>query len=81
MLDAKDLSAYTRGFSLVTNMRLIIADDTNIVETTTPDGITLPYEEKYYPPLSMFAPEKTLRQQQQSRPCSDRRPAGLSNQK
>ncbi len=58
MLDAKDLSAYTRGFSLVTNMRLIIADDTNIVETTTPDGITLPYEEKYYPPLSMFAPEK-----------------------
>ena len=58
LLDAEDMTTYTRGFSLVTNMRLIIADDTNIVEATPPTGMPLPAGTKYYPPLSMFAPEK-----------------------
>lgn len=58
LLDAEDMTSYTRGFSLVTNMRLVIADDTNIVDTTPPTGMTLPSGAKYYPPLSMFAPEK-----------------------
>lgn len=58
LLDSEDMTDYTRGFSLITNMRLIVADDTNIVETTAPADMVLPAGTKYYPPLSMFAPEK-----------------------
>ncbi len=56
--DGKDLTAFTEGFSLVSNMRLIIADDLNITSTTTPAGVVLPAGEEFYPPLSLFAPEK-----------------------
>jgi hypothetical protein len=58
LLDAKDLTGYTDGFSMVTNMRLIIADDVNIIPTTTPAGVIVPDGESYYPPISFFAPEK-----------------------
>lgn len=58
LLDAKDLTAYTDGFSLITNMRLIIADDVNIVPTVVPAGVIVPAGDQYYPPLSFFAPEK-----------------------
>ena len=56
--DGKDLTKYTHGFSMVCNMRLIIADDLNIVPTTAPAGVSVPAGEEYYPPLSLFAPEK-----------------------
>lgn len=58
LLDAKDLSMFTKGFSLVTNLRLVIADDTNIVAMTPPAELKLPSGQDYFPPLSMFAPEK-----------------------
>ncbi|MGC4016088.1 MAG: hypothetical protein QM755_16415 [Luteolibacter sp.] len=43
-----DLTAFTKGFSLVTNMRLYIGDDFNIVASS---GTT-------YPPASLYAPER-----------------------
>ncbi|MGB1259377.1 MAG: hypothetical protein ACPG6P_05000, partial [Akkermansiaceae bacterium] len=62
LVDSSDLTPFSsRGFSLVTNLRLIIADDTN-VEPVLPADIPADYPlaagEDYYPPLSMFAPEK-----------------------
>ena len=58
LLEAKDLTAFTDGFSLVTNMRLIFTDDVNITSTTTPPGVIVPAGEQFYPPVSFFAPEK-----------------------
>ncbi|MBT8037478.1 MAG: hypothetical protein KJO21_08030 [Verrucomicrobiae bacterium] len=58
LLGAKDLTSYTEGFSLVTNMRLIIADDVNVTPTTPPSGVIVPDGELYYPSISFFAPEK-----------------------
>lgn len=53
--ESKDLSAFTRGFSLVTNLRVYFADDFNITPTTPPSG----YDPGglYYPPVSVFTPE------------------------
>ncbi|WP_353415553.1 hypothetical protein, partial [Haloferula helveola] len=51
-----DLTPYPKGFSLVTNLRLYIADDFNVAETTPPAGSGIPTP--YYPPCSLFAPEK-----------------------
>ncbi len=51
-----DLTTFTKGFSVVTNLRLYIADDFNIVATTPPTGSGLP--SPFYPPCSLFAPEK-----------------------
>ena len=58
LIEAKDLTPFTSGFSLVTNMRLIFTDDVNIMPTTTPAGVVLPAGEDFYPPVSFFAPEK-----------------------
>ena len=58
LMNAKDLTTFTGGFSLVTNMRLIFTDDVNITPTTTPPGITLPAGEDFHPPVSFFSPEK-----------------------
>ncbi|MGL4400400.1 MAG: hypothetical protein ACRCXD_11065, partial [Luteolibacter sp.] len=54
--ECANLTPFTRGFSLVTNLRLYIGDDFNIVTGTPPAGYapTGPY----YPPCSLFAPEK-----------------------
>ena len=54
--ECRDLTSFTKGFSVVTNLRLYIADDFNVVETTPPtgSGLTSPF----YPPCSLFAPEK-----------------------
>lgn len=51
-----DLTDFPAGFSLVTNLRLYIADDYNVVKTSPPldSGIT----GSFYPPSSLFAPEK-----------------------
>jgi hypothetical protein len=51
-----DLSPFSVGFSLVTNLRLYIADDFNTTTVAPPldSGIPAPY----FPPCSLFAPEK-----------------------
>jgi hypothetical protein len=56
--ECDDLTSFTRGFSLVTNLRLYIGDDFNTVATTPPSGYTPPSGASYYPPCSLFAPEK-----------------------
>ncbi len=58
-----DLTGFTKGFSLVTNLRLYIGDDFNIVPTTPPSGYTPAVTVSnptglFYPPCSLFAPEK-----------------------
>ncbi len=54
--DSEDLSSYNHGFSLVTHSRLYLADDLNLVSTTPPSGSTAPTP--FFPPISIFAPEK-----------------------
>ena len=56
MTECDDLTGFTQGFSLVTNLRLYIGDDFNVVATTPPAGSGLP--SPFYPPASLFAPEK-----------------------
>ncbi|MGJ8632893.1 MAG: hypothetical protein ACSHX7_03160 [Luteolibacter sp.] len=57
--ECSDLSAFSKGFSLVTNMRLYIGDDFNVVPaTTTPVEYTPSTGKTYYPPCSLFSPEK-----------------------
>ena len=53
-----DLTAYTAGFSLVSRYRVYIADSLNNIPTTTPANAGLPASHVFYPPLSIFAPEK-----------------------
>ena len=55
LLEGEDLTAYTRGFSLVTHCTLFIADDLNLLSTTPPAGSTVPTP--FFPPLSLYAPE------------------------
>jgi hypothetical protein len=54
--ECADLTSFTKGFSLVTNLRTYIGDDFNIVATTPPTGYTPPG--LYYPPVSLFTPER-----------------------
>lgn len=54
LTECTDLTAFTKGFSVVTNFRLYIADDFNTVATTAPAGII----GKFYPPASLYAPER-----------------------
>jgi hypothetical protein len=56
MKECADLTPFTRGFSVVTNLRLYIGDDFNVVPTTPPAGYTRAGD--YFPPCSLFAPEK-----------------------
>lgn len=56
MKECADLSEFPKGFSLVTNLRLYIADDFNTTAIAAPVGSGLP--DPYYPPCSLFAPEK-----------------------
>ncbi len=58
-----DLTGFTKGFSLVTNLRLYIGDDFNIVPATPPSGYTPAVTAsnptgRYMPPCSLFSPEK-----------------------
>jgi hypothetical protein len=60
--ECADLTSFTKGFSLVTNLRTYIGDDFNIVEydvakVPVPTGYT-PTAGKYFPPCSLFVPEK-----------------------
>ena len=54
--ECADLTSFSKGFSLVTNLRLYIADDFNAVQISPPLGSGLPAP--FYPPASLFAPEK-----------------------
>jgi hypothetical protein len=54
--ECADLTAFTKGFSLVTNLRLYIGDDFNVMAATPPSGYTP--SGTYYPPCSLFAPER-----------------------
>lgn len=55
MTECDDLSPFTKGFSLVTNLRFYFGDDCNIVPIAPPaTGLPSPY----FPPFSVFAPEK-----------------------
>lgn len=61
--ECSNLTPYTRGFSLVTNLRLFIGDDFNTVAATPPSGYTPAVTAsnpsgRYMPPCSLFAPEK-----------------------
>lgn len=56
LYECDNLTPFTKGFSLVTNLRLYIGDDFNVVSTTPPAGSNLPTP--FYPPASLFAPEK-----------------------
>jgi len=58
LFESSDMTTYTKGFSLVTNLRIIIADDVNVVSTTAPAGMTMAAGESFFPPISLFAPEK-----------------------
>ncbi|MGD9419616.1 MAG: hypothetical protein Q7R22_011810 [Verrucomicrobiota bacterium JB025] len=57
LLECSDLSSFTKGFSIVTNLRTYIGDDFNVVPISPPSGYT-PASGSYYPPCSIFAPEK-----------------------
>ncbi len=52
--ECNDLTSFTKGFSLVTNLRLYFGDNFNQVATAAPAG----YSGTYYPPCSIFAAEK-----------------------
>ena len=54
--ECDDLSSFTKGFSLVTNLRLYVGEDFNVVAMAPPSGYTP--SGSYYPPCSLFAPEK-----------------------
>ncbi|MFD2255139.1 hypothetical protein ACFSSA_00485 [Luteolibacter algae] len=57
--ECSDLTDFSTGFSLVTNLRLYIGDDFNVTPATQiPDGYTPPTGRIYYPPCSLFSPEK-----------------------
>lgn len=53
-----DLTSFTKGFSLVTNLQLYIGDDFNVVASTPPAGYTPPNGKPFYTPCSLFAPDK-----------------------
>jgi len=54
----KDLTPFTSGFSLVSRYRVYIADSLNSVPAPVPANAGIPAGTTFYPPLSIFAPEK-----------------------
>jgi hypothetical protein len=61
--ECADLTPFTKGFSLVTNLRLYIGDDFNTVPATPPAGYTPAVTAsnptgRFMPPCSLFTPEK-----------------------
>lgn len=53
-----NLTPFTAGFSLVSRYRVYIADSLNSVPAPTPVNAGIPAGTIFYPPLSIFAPEK-----------------------
>lgn len=56
--ECANLTTFTKGFSLVTNLPLHFGDDFNVVPTTPPNGYVPPNGASFYPPCSLFSPEK-----------------------
>lgn len=56
--ECANLTAFTKGFSLVTNLQLNIGDDFNVVSMSPPNGYTPPNGAAFYPPCSLFSPER-----------------------
>lgn len=56
--ECADLTTFTKGFSLVTNLRVHIGDNFNAVPMTPPSSYTPPAGTLYYPPSSLFSPEQ-----------------------
>jgi hypothetical protein len=54
--ECEDLTSFTKGFSLVTNLRTYIGSDFNTVPATPPAGYNP--AGAFYPPCSLFTPEK-----------------------
>ncbi len=54
----KDLTNYPKGFSLLTRYRLYISESFNTVQAVAPSDSGLPPGAEFYPPASLFAPEK-----------------------
>ncbi len=54
--ECADLTTFPKGFSLVTNLRAYIGSSFNTTPATPPSGYTP--SSTYYPPCSIFAPEK-----------------------
>jgi len=54
----KDMTDYTRGFSVVSDVRLYIGETLNAVATAPPANSGLALDDEFYPPISLFAPEK-----------------------
>ncbi len=54
--ECADLTTFTRGFSLVTNLRTHFGDDFNVVSMDPPTGYTP--TGLFYPPVSLFMPER-----------------------
>lgn len=53
----QNLSSYTKGFALISNLRCYLTGDVNQVSITQPAGAGLPTGELYYPPFAIFTPE------------------------
>jgi len=56
LLESANLASFTKGFSLVTNLRLYFGDDFNTTPVTPPVGYNS--AGLYFPPCSIFTPEK-----------------------
>lgn len=61
--ECSNLTPFTKGFSLVTNLRLYIGEDFNMTTTTPPSGYTPTVTASnpngsYWPPCSLFSPER-----------------------
>ena len=54
--ECANLTSFAKGFSLVTNLRLYFGDDFNTTAATPPPGFTP--TGAYYPPCSIFTPER-----------------------
>ncbi|KAB2640439.1 MAG: hypothetical protein DVB25_04030 [Verrucomicrobia bacterium] len=54
--ECANLTSFSKGFSLVTNLRLYFGDDFNTTAATPPSGYTP--AGLYYPPCSIFTPER-----------------------
>ena len=55
--ECADLTSFPKGFSLVTNLRTYIGEDFNVFPAPPPAGYT-PASGQFFPPCSIFAPEK-----------------------
>lgn len=56
--ESGNLSPWANGFSVVSGFRLYFSDDFNTVAITPPANSAVPAGEPFYPPVSVFAPEK-----------------------